>query len=273
MLRRGEADIASRLADVLYEDVKRDPKLRSATPYSPNRLLLYMASQWDPKSPWSDPRVRKAASLSIDRQTLADVHMPGCGPIGSLGLPGDPMAVDFPADTYDPERAKKLLADAGYPKGFHGGIYYPYDESYRTMGEQIGHYLKAVGITLDTRLLDRPAWHANRQGGKMKGSVFFDPCIAPTIGGRLSYLFGSTSYGNYPDIQALWDQYQREYAPNIRKDLIARIQRLIYEKTMYIPLTSVNSPGALGPKVRGNPFKVQPLIWFTTPFEDIELNN
>ena len=107
----------------------------------------------------------------------------------------------------------------------------------------------------------------------MKGSVFFDPCIAPTIGGRLSYLFGSTSYGNYPDIQALWDQYQREYAPNIRKDLIAHIQRLIYEKTMYIPLISVNSPVALGPKVRGNPFKVQPLIWFTTPFEDIELNN
>jgi ABC-type transport system substrate-binding protein len=53
--------------------------------------------------------VRKAASLAIDRQTLADVHMPGCGPIGSLGLPGDPMRVDFPPDPYDPEGAKKLL--------------------------------------------------------------------------------------------------------------------------------------------------------------------
>lgn len=35
--------------------------------------------------PWSDIRVRKAASLAIDRQTLAEVHMPGCTGAGSIG--------------------------------------------------------------------------------------------------------------------------------------------------------------------------------------------
>jgi len=42
---------------------------------------------------------------------------------------------------------------------------------------------------------------------------------------------------------------------------------------MFIPLTDTNSPAALGPRVKGNPYKVQPLIWFTAPFEDMELTN
>ena len=52
-----------------------------------------------------------------------------------------------------------------------------------------------------------------------------------------------------------------------------RIQKIIHEKTMFIPLTDTNSPAAFGPRVKGNPYKIQPLIWFTAPFEDMELVN
>lgn len=271
MARRGEMDIATHMTGVFYEDTKKDPKLRLLSPLSGAQWAVYMTMQWDPKSPWFDARVRKAASLAIDRQTLADIHMPGCGPIGSFGLEGDPFAVRFPADPYDPEQARKLLAEAGYPKGVHGGKFYPFQGGYWAMGEQVATYWKAVGITVDTVLLDRPAWIANREGGKMKGGLFIDTINAPTIGGRLSYLFGPTSYGNHPDIQALWDQYKKEIDQKARKDLIGRIQKLIHERTMFIPLTSNNSPAALGPRVKGNPYKIQPLLWFTVPFEDIEI--
>jgi len=57
----------------------------------------------------------------------------------------------------------------------------------------------------------------------------------------------------------------------MRKDLIGRIQKAVYEKTMYLPLTLSNTPTAFGPKVKGDPFRIQPSIWFTCPFEDIEL--
>jgi peptide/nickel transport system substrate-binding protein len=273
MLRRGEVDVATALADIFYADVKKDPKLKLFAPMSPTRWIVYITTQWDPKSPWSDPRVRKAASLAIDRKTLVEIHIPGGMAIGSLGLPGDPNGVDFPADPYNPEQAKKLLAEAGYPTGFHGGKFYPFESRYWPYGEQVATYWKAVGITVDTVLLDRPAWNAARDGGKMKGGVFIDPAQAPTIGGRLSYLFGATSYGNYADIQALWDQYKRAVAPEVRKDLIARIQGLIHEKTMYVPLTSTSTPNAYSLRVKGNPARIFPIIWFTTPFEDIEVND
>ncbi len=271
MVRRGEADIATLMQGIFYEDVKKDPNLRILSPLSPTRWFVQMTSQWDPKSPWSNPKVRKAASLAIDRQTLADVHMPGCKGIGDLGLQGDPNRLELPPDPYDPAQARKLLAEAGYPNGFQGGVYYPYQSGYWPMGEQVANYWKAIGIDVETRLLDRPAWLAQRVGLKMTNALFIDTQVAPTIGGRLSYLFGSASYGNYPDIQKVWKKYENATEPRERKELIIQVQKMIYERMMFIPLTDTNSPAAFGPRVKGNPYKIQPLIWFTSPFEEIEL--
>jgi len=273
MVRRGEVDIATLLQGVFYEDAKKDPNLRLLYPLSPVTWIVYIGPQFDPKSPWADSRVRKAASLAIDRKSLADIFMPGCKPMGTLAMQGDQLGVYFPPDPYDPAQAKKLLAEAGYPKGFHGGKFYPYQGGYWPYGEQVMTHWKAVGINVDTVLLDRPAWFANRQGGRMKGVLFIDSASLATIGARLGYLFGPTSYGNYPDIKSVWDQYPTEVNPKVRKDLMERIQKMIYERTMFIPLTDTNSPAALGPRVKGNPYKIQPLIWFTAPFEDMELVN
>lgn len=271
MVKRGEADIATLMQGVFYESVKKDSSLKLLSPLSPTIWLLNFTTQWDPKSPWSDVRVRKAASLAIDRQTLADVHMPGCTGAGSIGIEGDPFGVKFPPDPYNPERAKKLLAEAGYPNGFHGGKFYPYG-GYWPYGEQVSTNWKAVGITVETVLLDRPAFLAQRRGGKMKGGVFIESALAPTIGSRFEYIFGPGSYGNYPDIQDLWEQYNRAVETEKRKTIIRQIQNLIHERAMVLPLTTTNSPAALGPRVKGNPYKIQPLNWFTSPFEDMELN-
>ena len=271
MLRRGEVDIATLMQGVFYEDAKKNPKIRLLHPLSPVTWIVYNGLQFDPKSPWADAKVRKAASLAIDRQSLADIFMPGCKPMGTLAMEGDPSGVHFPADPFDPAQAKKLLAEAGYPNGFQGGKFYPYEGGYWPFGEQVMNYWKAVGIHVDTILLDRPAWFANRQGGKMKGALFIDPASVATIGGRLDYLFGPASYGNYPDLQSLWNQYQGEVDPKVRKDLIGRLQHLIHQKTMFIPLTNTNSPAALNPRVKGDPYRVQPLIWHTAPFEDMDL--
>ncbi len=275
MATRGEVDWALAMVDVFYERVKKDPNLRLLIGLSATAFTVYITSQWDPKSPWSDPRVRKAASLAIDRKSLVDVHFPGAQALDSLALPGDPEGARFPPDPYDPEKAKKLLAEAGYPHGLRGGTFYPPMGPSQPMGEQIATYWKAVGIDLEIIPLDSSIWTAQRRGGKMKGGIIIDTMIAPTIGARLGYLFGPQSYGNYPDIQALWNQYEQSVDPKVRKDLIMRIQKLIYDKIMFIPLIGVTTPSAVGPRVKGNPFKIrEPFpIWWPCPMEDLELND
>ena len=274
MVKKGEVDFASLMADVLYEKVKSDPALRAAAPLSPNKFIIPIAAQFDPKSPWSDSRVRKAASLALDRKSLVDIHAPGGAPIGNLGLEGDVDNVPFPPDPYDPEQAKKLMAEAGYAKGFQGGKFYPLD-GYWAMGEQIVNYWKAIGINMETVLYDRPTWSSRLQGGGFKGGLWIDPINPTTMGFRLAYFFGyGNLYGKYDDIQVLWNKYQESYDPKERKTLITRVQNMYHDRTMFIPLVAVSSPSAIGPRPKGSLWRIKPhLMWWVSPMEELELNS
>ena len=79
------------------------------------------------KNPLTDPRVRHAISKAINRQAIADRVMEGQA-IPSGQLVSDKLFGNVPglkADAYDPEGAKKLLAQAGYPDGFNLTIHGP----------------------------------------------------------------------------------------------------------------------------------------------------
>jgi len=71
------------------------------------------------RPPFNDPRVRRAFALATDREALADVVMkgsafPATGGLVPPGMPGHSAGIGLP---YDPEQARQLLAEAGYPGG------------------------------------------------------------------------------------------------------------------------------------------------------------
>ena len=103
--------------------------------------------------PLDNPLVRQAISHAIDRSVLLAMHYgPGFQVARTLLPPGmwgnDPDLVDY---EYDPERAKSLLAQAGYPAGFETTLAYrnvvrPYLPDPTGIAQAIGAYLQAVGI-------------------------------------------------------------------------------------------------------------------------------
>ena len=82
---------------------------------TPAANWLYFAEQWDPKSPWHDVRVRQAANLALDRDSMNQALFLGYCKItdnASCPTPSNITGSRRPP-VYDPAKAKKLLAEAG----------------------------------------------------------------------------------------------------------------------------------------------------------------
>src|SRR5262247_3947172 len=77
MLKRAETDVAYSIRGPNAEEVKRAPGLTLKATFPTFTEWLLFAQQWDPKSPWSDRRVRLATNLAIDRKGLSDAEYLG----------------------------------------------------------------------------------------------------------------------------------------------------------------------------------------------------
>jgi ABC-type oligopeptide transport system substrate-binding subunit/class 3 adenylate cyclase len=91
------------------------------------------------RPPFDDVRVRRAFVLAIDREWLADVvwrgyYSPATGGFVPVGMPGHSMGIGLP---YDPEQARTLLAEAGYP----GGRGFPIVDALVAL-HRVGEYLQ-----------------------------------------------------------------------------------------------------------------------------------
>jgi peptide/nickel transport system substrate-binding protein len=113
------------------------------------------------RKPFDNKLVRQAMAYAIDRQTVIDLVMFGYGtPIGSHWSPSTPYYEDLTAKfAYNPEKAKALLAEAGYPNGFEATIKLPAIYSYsRRAGEVIADMLGQVGIKLKIEVVEWAYW-------------------------------------------------------------------------------------------------------------------
>src|SRR5262249_50706277 len=104
--------------------------------------------------PLADPKVRQALNYAVDRDALNQAIFDGAGePQWALW----PKASDlFPADLnnvykYNPAKAKKLLADAGYPNGFSTSVMITASPTIQTMAQVVQAAWAKIGVKLDIR--------------------------------------------------------------------------------------------------------------------------
>jgi ABC-type transport system substrate-binding protein len=169
MLKAGEVDI-DELMPPNIPDVKSDPKLRMEfAKYTQLNCLVFADLNSAEPSPFKDIRVREAVSLAIDREGItkkilfgtAEPYGDFCSPI-TLGYDKT-----IKPDPYNPEKAKKLLAEAGYPNGFETVLSpLPAD---RYWMEAVASNLEAVGIKTKVDLMEPGAWIQKLIGKKFQG--------------------------------------------------------------------------------------------------------
>src|SRR5439155_1743552 len=120
---------------------------------------LEFPEQWNPKSPWRDRRVRLAANLAVDKHAINDAERLGFSRLTGSIIPSVmEFALKIDPFPYDPQHAKRLLADAGYPNGFDAGDLTPLPP-FTTMGEAVANDVAAAGIGSRVPISERATRH------------------------------------------------------------------------------------------------------------------
>ncbi|HYB40900.1 MAG TPA: ABC transporter substrate-binding protein [Candidatus Methylomirabilis sp.] len=274
MLKRGEVDVAYTMRGPNAEEVKRTPGLTLKATFPTFTEWLLFTEQFDPRSPWADRRVRLAANLAIDRKTFSDAEYLGYGRPAVSIIPHD---FEFfwaaPAYPYDPARARQLLAEAGYPKGFDA-VEIATDAVFSAEAEAVINGLQAVGIRSRLVPLERAAFYKADQDKQFKHLVRVGSAAAGNAATRIEAFVisgGIRSYGGYPDIDALFRDQAVEMDKKRREAMLHRIQQLMHERAMFAPivepalLTGVGPRLAEIPTITGHPY--------FSPYEDLKLKS
>jgi len=122
-LQAGTVDMITNVSPDDFETVSEDPNLQLLPSANPNILYLGMTNTFEP---FDNPLVRKAIAMGIDRQRLVDNFYPEGSEVASHFTPCSIPSGCEGEDWYefDPEAARALLAEAGYPDGFETSIYF-----------------------------------------------------------------------------------------------------------------------------------------------------
>ena len=157
-LKSGAVDLVAHLTSAQVKELGEGFTVKEGTMNLVQAVYLNNS-----KEPFNNVKVRQALSYAIDRKSIMDYLADGRGAaVGSSMYPAfqkyfRPELVDY--YTYDVEKAKQLLTDAGYPDGFEMTItvpsnYQPHVDTAQVIAEQ----LKAIGVTVNIDLVDWGTW-------------------------------------------------------------------------------------------------------------------
>ena len=241
-LEAGEIDVVWSVDPTDCANVESNPDVKLLSQPSTGIDYVGMNTQ---KEKFSDKRVRQAINYALDKQAFVDTIIEGRGLVANsyinAAIPGWTDEVE--AYPYDPEKAKELLAEAGYPDGFECSIFVNGD--LRTRSAQILQaQLADVGIKVDISTYEWGALLDTLNAGEHEmfllgwSNTSFDP------DGSTYQLFYSGNHGatgnraffSNDKVDELILSAQRESEESKRMELYKELQFVLHEESPWCPL-------------------------------------
>lgn len=168
MLETGELDLAYEFAPSEIARVEANDDLTYYTCPSTKAVVFDVNMRKEAGEPLADQRVRQALVYAIDKQMIVDKLIYGYGgPAANLCTP---MVFGYddsvPANKYDPEKAKQLLAEAGYADGFEMCIWTYTDQIYQEVAQVVQSMFNEVNITAKIETMEYSTLAARMAGGE-----------------------------------------------------------------------------------------------------------
>ncbi|HEX3399350.1 MAG TPA: ABC transporter substrate-binding protein [Acetobacteraceae bacterium] len=264
-LLAGDVDFIDFVPTEDLEKLRKDPKVKLWETVGTRLIFLGLDQSRDgpspfvfgpngeklDKNPLKDPRVRKALSLAINRKAIVDRVMEDAAvPSGQYLPPGVySYAPDIKPPPYEPEEAKKLLAEAGYPKGLHIALHGPNDRYVNDAKiiQAVGQMWTRIGVQTEVDPLPWTSFVG--QANKQAFSAFLfgwgtgtaeasDPLIAQNATFNPTKGWGAANRGRYsnPDVDKLIEQALGTADDAAREKVLQQAQKVVFDDTALIPL-------------------------------------
>lgn len=210
---------------------------------------------------FKDPKIRRAVSYAIDKEAVLQGAAEGCGKTLESLIPPACFGYseDFKGDGYDLEKAKKLLAEAGYPDGFTATMKTTETFTYSKPAEIIQGQLSKIGIDLKLDKVERGTYFDDVYGSNFEITVFNTTAPVPDADTILEFYFcgdniesglnfSRTRNDEFDDIvkkaQVSTDQEER-------LELYNRANEIVRDEAIAIPLYTFMAPAAVNKDLKG----------------------
>jgi peptide/nickel transport system substrate-binding protein len=267
-LEAGQVDLISNIPPHEVARLKANPRLRVQQVQGLRPIFLILSPAY---KPMDNPKVRRAITQAIDRERIIKHILEGYAyPLNGLLSPQvfgyEPSAKAYP---YDPEKAKQMLTEAGFPNGLEIDYYsptgrYPKD---REVAQVIVEQLSKVGIKANLKTPEWSIFNTDYKNGKYQ---FY-------LTGRGSLTDADTLFQQYfrtgatrrtlgysnPKLDELLDQEQLTFDVKKREKLLWEAHKLILEDAPAIPLWNAMDIYA---------YRAD-LVWTAPPDEKVQLKD
>ena len=266
-LQAGSIDIAVNLSPDDRPTIENDANLEVVTAET-NLNVGYLAMHQS-NEPFGNLQVREAVAHAIDWSAIVDAFFGGDATVATQFVPPGLIGRDdnLQPYAYDPEQARSLLAEAGYPDGFQTQLWYmpvsrPYFPAPEPVASAMASYLADVGIQAELMTQDWGTYLDDYQTGKFPmymlgwSADFADP------DNFVYTFFNSTQQEDYlgwssPEVGDLLEQARQEPDEEARVQLYQQINNIIYEQVPSIPVAHNPVLNAARSNVQG--FEPSPL--------------
>jgi peptide/nickel transport system substrate-binding protein len=222
------------------------------------------------QAPFDDIKVRQAFEYAVDRESLIDNVLNGTAEPAAQGVAPANPAFDAANDAYsfDPDLAKKMLAEAGYPDGITVSLAYPTGGSGNMvpgpMNEALQQQLAEVGITVELIPLEWATLAADFGSGKVaQDADLLNISLGFVQEGNFDLLVGSSSINvsglHDPDAEALFEQAKSEFDDTARYALYSKAMKILTDDAQWLYIVHDLNPRVLTSDVTGF---VDPKSWF-----------
>lgn len=198
------------------------------------------------KAPFDSVAVRQALNYAIDKQTICDTVFNGLArPTTTPLYPGNMYLIEPQCYCYDPDRARELLAEGGYPDGFEADILLPSTSPTMEACQAIAQYFEDVGVKANLNIVEDAVWSQLVRASDDERDMFYQGKSGIGVDFNLNRLYSDESIDE--DNRGRWvndrvldllDQGRASFDEDERAEIYGEIQQIVWDEAVEIFLWS-----------------------------------